>query len=82
MLSNTQHVVSWSFFRGLMAIKRKQLIEFRWRVAKPLAVDDLNHPARLEKSASFGNGGRRANPNRLVLAPYARPDPEKGHSHG
>jgi hypothetical protein len=41
-----QHVVFRSVLRGFMAIKRKQLIKLGRRVAKPFAVDDLNHPAR------------------------------------
>jgi hypothetical protein len=60
-----QHVVFRSVLRGFMAIKRKQLIKLGRRVAKPFAVDDLNHPARLEKSTGLGDGSRGAYPNRF-----------------
>jgi len=64
-LQHVQHIVFWSFFRGFMAIKRKHLIKRRRRVAQPVTVDDLNHPACLEKSTRLGDGGCRAYPNRF-----------------
>lgn len=65
IFQHSQHVVFRSVLRGFMAIKRKQLIKLGLRVAKPFAVDDLNHPARLEKSARPGDGSRGTYPNRF-----------------
>jgi hypothetical protein len=79
IFQHSQHVVFRSVLRGFMAIKRKQLIKLGRRVAKPFAVDDLNHPACLEKSARLGDGSRGAYPNRLDGLTILRSADREGH---
>jgi hypothetical protein len=79
IFQHSQHVVSRSVLRGFMAIERKQLIKLGRRVAKPFAVDDLNHPARLEESARLGDGTRGAYPSRLDRLTILRSADREGH---
>jgi len=62
---DAENAVTRDFFPPLVAIEPKQLVELGRGISQPVAIDDLDQPAGLEKSTGLGDRGGRAFPVRL-----------------